>query len=617
VHTTVDGGLPSNHIADLATSLGSSYAITTSLQPRLSATGSGGNGWGPTGPVTGAKGPLKSIRGGDNLLVIDSVGTVFISRDGPEWERPDLPAGLPDEGWKRADLEGDTLALTNGTGIFVVDLLKGDYDTIKTPPVKDLDLEGDKLAYASYDFPDVYNLTTRSWLDINVTDAIASKGSGWVKAVVEASELTAVTFGGIVMEVDVSVPSTEDDVKLLGSLPDDLGANVTDMVMLANDTVLLSTMKGNWVIDGGEAMPFSSSYLSMPRSNDVMSVRWDADTLWTLTPEGISMLTFDSSGLPKEWTEGPDLEKGDRRGRLDSAILGGTVYLAGAGDGIVTYDTFASSKPSRWNRTHVYGDGTRDTVEAVAEMGGRLYTGDPYGIDMMALGSDPPSFQPVDGAPKDVHCLWVGTGGFWAGTDTGLWNYNSFDDEWLQDRGLGEPLPEAPVLSFIESNGYPYSTIEGILWWLLPHFDSASKTLSHTDNITRVAARPDVDAPSPIWTALGGKGIAYIQSEAMEFFEPGRDGMGDAIVRDVGVGPDGIAYLATDSGLHRVSTYRTTWYDWTTSNGPSANDIRALEMRPYSDDLWVGAYGGVDVFDTTTTQATRYGTEDGIPSNQV
>jgi hypothetical protein len=477
VHTTADGGLLSNHIVDLAIGIGSSFAITSSSEPLVFATGSSGNGWNPLGPVTDAKGPLRTLRSGDQLLAIDDLGAVFTSQFSSLWKREELPAGIPDVGWKLADVQGDTLVLSNGTGIFVVDLQTGDYDTIKTPPVKDLDLEGDKLAFASYDFPDMYDLTTRSWLDNNVTDAIAMKGGGWVQVEVEQSKFTAVTFDGIVVEADIKVPSSAGDVKLLGSLPDDLDANVTDMVMLANDTVLLSTLKGNWVIDDGEAKPFAISPLSMPRSNDIRSVRWEADSLWTLTPEGISELTFDSAGLPEGWSEGPDLEKGDRLGRLDSAILEGTVYLAGAGDGILTYDTFASSKPSRWNQTHVYGDDTRDTVEAVAVMGGRLYTGGPYGIDMMALGSDPPSFQPVDGAPKDVHCLGVGTGGFWAGTDTGLWNYNSFDDEWLQDRGLGEPLPEAPVLSFIESNGYPYSTIEGILWWLLPDFGSASKTL--------------------------------------------------------------------------------------------------------------------------------------------
>jgi hypothetical protein len=75
--------------------------------------------------------------------------------------------------------------------------------------------------------------------------------------------------------------------------------------------------------------------------------------------------------------------------------------------------------------------------------------------------------------------------------------------------------------------------------------------------------------------------------------------------------------MATDSGVHRIDRFKTTWSNWTTSNGLSANDIRDLSIIPGTDQLWIGAYGGVDVLDVSTGSLKRIGAEDGIPSNLV
>jgi hypothetical protein len=121
----------------------------------------------------------------------------------------------------------------------------------------------------------------------------------------------------------------------------------------------------------------------------------------------------------------------------------------------------------------------------------------------------------------------------------------------------------------------------------------------------------------PVWAVVDGGLLAIIPFVDEVVHEPGSDGMGDAIVRDVEVGPEGAGYVATDSGIHRIGQYRSVWTSWTTSNGLSANDIRDLALQPGTDDLWIGAYGGVDVMDTTTSATTRIGTEDGLPSNLV
>jgi len=96
-----------------------------------------------------------------------------------------------------------------------------------------------------------------------------------------------------------------------------------------------------------------------------------------------------------------------------------------------------------------------------------------------------------------------------------------------------------------------------------------------------------------------------------------RERLGDAWVNDAALSTDGTLYLATDSGLQTIDRFGTSWYEWTTSNGLSANDIRTLSFVEQTGTLWVGAYGGVDVMDVQTEVPTRIGVEEGIPSNLV
>ncbi|MCK5415689.1 MAG: hypothetical protein KAJ35_09940, partial [Thermoplasmata archaeon] len=235
VITTTDG-LTSNHITSLARLGPDTWAITRTLDPRLLHRDGDTNDWGVGQTVSGATGPLIWLKGGERLLVLDSTGAVFLSDDGSHWVRPELPGEVPEKGWKTAAVDGDTLALANGTEITIVDLLTNSSSNITAPPVKDLDLDGVKLAIASFDFPDVYDLTTQVWLDKSTTKAIARIGSGFVRVEIEHSELNAVTFGGIVVTVNITVPADGDEVTLRGSLPDDLESNVTDMALLDNET---------------------------------------------------------------------------------------------------------------------------------------------------------------------------------------------------------------------------------------------------------------------------------------------------------------------------------------------------------------------------------------------
>ncbi|UCC94016.1 MAG: hypothetical protein JSW25_04975, partial [Thermoplasmata archaeon] len=305
------------------------------------------------------------MKGGDRLLVLDGLGRVFISYDGSDWERPLLPTNVSEHGWKRADIEGEILALANGTMIEVIDLRTGEHETLVSPPVKDLDLEGSRLAIASFEYPDVYDLENRSWMDSRVTKALGRVGGPWTEVMIPANELVAVDFSGIVVTVDTEVQADVNDVIERGSLPDGLDSNVTDLALLDNATFLLTTMKGSWVVTEADTVPFSTSRISMPPTNDIRSVRHEEDTLWTVTPQGLSFLSFDSRGQPSGWVEGPFMGEGISLGPLEAAKVEGTVYITGYGYGIHTYDTFASSAPDRWDIAHMYGDARDDVRDLV------------------------------------------------------------------------------------------------------------------------------------------------------------------------------------------------------------------------------------------------------------
>jgi ligand-binding sensor domain-containing protein len=614
VQTTVETELQSNDIVDLARGIDSCFAITGTTRPFVYATGSSGDGWFSPGQVSGATGPLRSLRGTDErFVVLDNRGAVFVSDDGIEWESPQLPDGTPIDGWEQADRDGDMIALVNGTEVLVLDLNTDENLTITAPIVDGLDLAENMLAVASVSSPDVYDLDNWTWLDNRITNAMAKEGDDWSLVTIDGGRLTATTREGVVMRVDLTPPVSTIDVTVLGSLPVDLDANVTDMLLMTNDTVLLSTRRGNWIIEGGEAMPFMTSDLSMPPSNDILSVSFEADALWTLTPYGMAVLNYDSRGHPTSWAEGPEAIDGWSLGMLDTALLEGRVYISGLGPGIQTYDTFASSATSRWGRVHVYGD-ARDQVNDVLSVNGTLYTCGPYGLDRMMTGSDPPSFEMVTGSPSGVLSMFLVTPSLiYIGTEDGLSSYNLATGLWDEEGDIIPGLITGPV-SDMSRGGYTlkFSIDDAITEAVVGGREG--KVLIEGSAIVRLSNRPDVG--DPLWAVAGGRAFTVMDLD-IPIGEPEREDLGNAWIHDVAVASDGIAYLATDSGLHRIDRFATQWTDWTTSDGLSANDIRTLAKVPGTDDLWIGAYGGVDKLDVNTESMERIGTEDGLPSNLV
>ena len=612
VHTSVNG-LPSNHITDMAVADGITYAITASPDPRLLMTDAAGSGWSLTGQVAGATGPLSYLRGGDQLIVLDSQGAIFIE-DGAGWERPDLPGGISDDGWTLADLDSDILALSNGTDTVLVDMGTSEWTPLSTPSINDLDLEEGFLAVASDDHPDVYHIATQSWLDISVTSAISLMGSEWVGVHVQDSRFKAATIDGVVIEARVNV-SDKGDLELEGSLDGTADQQVADMAVLADGTVLLATNHGTWALEGGTVRPFTPGPLDMPPSNDIRSVAYAGGIMFAMTGSELFGLTFDSTGNPNGWLETHDYTSQGETGPLDAAYLGAVVYIAGFGGGISTYDTFQSSKPTRWGGPYhtVKTPTPWNNVTDVEVVEGGLYFAGPYGLDMLVPESDPREFEYVDGAPQGILCLSHHGDRLLVGTEEGIWSYWPSSGKW-DEPSTNSWAPQGPISSMTSSGDYLYATSGDTIYWELDPGEG-KEVLTVGEDIGPIAVH-DV-LVGPVWAEVNGQLLAIIPFVDKVVHEPGSEGMGDALVRDVEVGPDGVGYVATDSGIHRIGQYRSVWTSWTTSNGLSANDIRDLALQPGTDDLWIGAYGGVDVMDTSTSVTTRIGTEDGLPSNLV
>jgi hypothetical protein len=290
-------------------------------------------------------------------------------------------------------------------------------------------------------------------------------------------------------------------------------------------------------------------------------------------------------------------------------VLEGVVDMAGFGTGIRTWDTFASSKTSRWGHIRVLDGGPGlNEVMAVEVVGGDLYSAGPYGLDRMVGDGPDPDFETIDGGPGTISSLEEFDGWLLAGAEDGLWAYSPITEDWTDPAELSAHLPHAPIGAQAVAHGYSYVAIEGSLNWGQPGGYGISKVLSTIMNITALGASRE--RGGPVWAVMDGDLHAYVQSDARESFVVGRELMGDSVVRDVEVVDDGTAFVATDSGLHRIGPYQKSWTDWTTSNGLSANDLRDIELQPGTDMLWTCAYGGVDIVDTKTGWPER-------PSNLV
>jgi ligand-binding sensor domain-containing protein len=118
-----------------------------------------------------------------------------------------------------------------------------------------------------------------------------------------------------------------------------------------------------------------------------------------------------------------------------------------------------------------------------------------------------------------------------------------------------------------------------------------------------------IDADHRVWLGLDrlddsgnetGFGISILNTNNTPFnkaddawitYVAGAGGLSNNVVRDTAIGPSGVIWIATQSGLNAF--HNDTWTTFYTSNGLPSNDIRAL--LPVGDLLWVATTSGIAV----------------------
>ncbi len=614
VSTTVEG-LPSNHIIDI-TAMGNEALVAT--RAGLAIRQLDGT-WSSLGD--GIDGEVRNVTNdGETYLVLTEKGELFRTSYTSVWSPVVLPPSLPSDGWRNADLYGDQLALSNGTDIVLVDLTLGNSRVLTVESVFGLALKDQVLAVGTNIDLIVYDLAEDMWVDVNYTPIWYAEV--WRVLTIGSDRIWAASVG-YVASLPLPLRLGEMNWTLEARVLVDGGdpVSVFDLLPLTDGRAIIAVpCCGLWSVENGEAVPMETRGLSMPPENDMASVEIAGNVLWTRASYTFHGLSLTSEGDPISWFKGVNSSDYPRyRTIQDSDVYGGVIYfVVGWEEGILTYDTYTSAKPSRWNITHK----SQPEVMAVEALGGDLFSGGPFGVLKMVVSGDRSNWLTVEGSPDDVLSLQSHEDRLLVGTEGGLWAYAPSTGNWTSPDQFAW-VPEGEVSALTVTSNTAVAAIDGTLYWKDASGSPSKVELSTSDVVMSMSVSPE--GAGPVWTVLDGHAVAVNLGQEPVHFRDGEGGeadavvamLGDADVRDVVVGPYGLAYLATDSGIHRVSLFESEVSSWTTSNGLSANDIRDLALEPGTDDLWIGAYGGVDVLDTTTGQPERIGTEDGLPSNQV
>jgi ligand-binding sensor domain-containing protein len=597
---TVGDGLPSNHVRDIDTK---GSRIVAATRDGIAIYRESEGWWTPD---IGPKEDMVSViyDGTDFCWALSANGTGYgSSYDLNEWTPINLPSPLPLEDWEGLVMDESYTVLTNGTGIVIVHNSLFEATTPVMPAageVRDIAIQDGLVFVAMEEHPDIYDIDGGRWLGPALTASAALYALDWVAVDADADAMWVCSANGTVISLPLDDPFGDTDWVHAGDVGS--GSPTLEIRDIDVQAELVATNEGAWGLISNGIIHYSSL-----EKRQLSSM---------LTDKGIEGLTLDSSGEPSEWIEGHLLEGVSENAIIDAVELAGVVYIAGTGQGIWTWDTFASSKTSRWDQVHYYDDVWRDPVVAVEVLDGVLYAAGTFGLDQMVIEDEVVSFTAVEGGPSRILSMTIQWGDILVGSENGIWSYDPRKG-WQSPDDLKDMLPmsDQRVSSMVIHGNYYYMAIGGSIHWGWRGISTTMTVLSTTSDITSLATPGDLGGP--VWATLDGEALAINHPEEGEIVAPERDAMGDALIRDANIGPDGTVYLSSDSGVLRLDAFRSTWSQWTTSSGLSANDLRDLSLEPGSDNLWTCAYGGVDILDTGAGGLTRIGVEGGLPSNLV
>ena len=572
--------------------------------------------------------PVLSLGATDEGLFKWSGSTsLSLSSDGFDFSHIDLPTGLPASYWTGADIDGDLLALTNGTGLVIVNVTSESFTEIGLPTgpvpsvVTDLAIADGRVVVATGTSPDIYDIERGEWLASDLT----VPGGNWTRVFAHGTIRAGSRDGWIVEHAPGGGTGPDGPQwRVVGRVPGTGQERaVTDLLPLGELGFAVATPGGTWIVRGVDVGTRFGEALSYPPSSDMLGVEYAGGILWALSGGGLSGLSLNPDGSPGPWDVDTGAAPGTPLELRDSAELGGTVYLV-VERGIWTYDLFASSRPSRWNVTHASGEGGSSDVRAVCVLDRILYAGGPFGIDVSDSTGAEPGWSPLMGAPSDVRDLTAWGDRLLVATCEGVWSYDAPLALWTAPSAIGW-APERPIDSIAACGDTAYATSGDMLYWTSPTGPDGSIEVPGDQYKGSKELAGNEARAGPIWGARGDIAFAYapggqgarfgltISTAHWECRSP----LGGARVRDVAVDENNVAYLATELGVQRIGLYTINWTSRTTAEGLSANDLRSLMLEPGTDRLWIAAYGGVDVLDTATGAISSITTDEGLPSNLV
>ena len=617
--TTVEG-LPSAHVQDLAYWNGTAFAATRAGIAMRSAPGQ----W-----TTVSNLSTESLGAGTRgLIAVDKVGVVLESRDGAAWSPvPIRGDGMAGVAWRLAVWSGDLLAMTNGVGIAVLDTAAHANATVlvplggPSPGVGDLAMEGTILAATFGDGPNVYDLSSGEWLDPSVAASARRYASNWSCVAIDEGLVMAGAYGadGTVVRLEPAEGTASASWELVAQVQD--GGTVRDVAPRRAGGAYAALGSGAWALPaGGTPARLGEGTTSAPASNFIEGVEVAGNIMWASSLGHLYGLELTPGGAPVVWS----LQQPDGFGLAlfltDSAEYNGVVYLAIHSE-VWTYDLYLSSKPSRWGKVPMDGALAGGHAQALEVSAGRLWCGGSFGAAFLVQEGNTSRWMLDTGSPRGTFDLAAVAGGILAASNNGPYMRDESTGTWTAGTGPGEGwLPEVPLTCLAVSAGDPWGgTFNGIFWKGQP-----SGSFPADSSVTDICAL--ASGTGAVWAALSDHtAVAILPSNGEgRHFGSGESGtvaadaaLGDAQVKDVAIGPDGTAFLATDSGVHRVALFKNEWAQWTTAEGLSANDLRTLMVEPGTDRLWTGAYGGVDILDTATGGISSISTDQGLPSNLV
>ncbi len=380
-----------------------------------------------------------------------------------------------------------------------------------------------------------------------------------------------------------------------------------------------STFNGVGRFDGKNFTILRRTNTPLFRSN-VISTFWEdrKENLWFGVQEGgIVCLRKDGTMLRLDSAFGftDKMIRGWTENRIESSSDYGTIYLT-ANKGIYAISPDASGKTFTIRRDDVYN---RDTPEVSQEIlldkRGGFWQGTRVGLYYRPSRSTPQDLRVFDvskGLPgQAVECLFEDRSGtIWVGTRNGICRF--VNGQMIRDSALQNLMPVHDFIEDRDGNLW-IGADNGVLLWTKsspnPQLYRYSTEDGLSDNSVRSLAE---DTEGNMWIGTYYGGLNRLKRGMFSRVEP-RMGLVNPIVYATLQARDGAMWIATFSGVQRITPTRTTTY--TAQNGLITALARSLAQDSLGN-VWIGTYGALHKI-SPEGRITAYAMRDGLVDDQI